>query len=490
MRKLLVVLGIPIDLLDMPDTLDRIEQMVHVGRATGRVHQIATVNADFVVQALFDPELRYLLQNADLLTADGMPLVWGARCLGVQLQGRVAGADLVPALAERAGERGFSIYFLGGEPGIAAQAASLLKLKCPELRVAGIHSPPFSPVLEMDTSFLDDIRSTGPDILLVAFGNPKQEKWIGMYGPGLGVPVMIGVGGSLDFVAGHIRRAPEWMQRSGFEWLYRLLQEPRRLFRRYVIDLVIFSSYFLRQFWTMRLVPRSSHQHTAAYLNITKGKAVINLCGCLTMHSLDTFHQVAQQALKASPHILVNLAQIEFLDSSAIGAFLELGKQARSADGELSLTAVPARIHQTLALLKLEQLFPVYPDVEAYLAEWTSKSTSPSTMVAGRIPNSSGNRIWSVLKGCRVLDASTADDFIATGFCALASNPFLICDLSGTVFLASAGLAALAQLRQKALNLGGEFRVVNCSNDVLRVIKLARFDQVLSLYSDFSLAVA
>jgi N-acetylglucosaminyldiphosphoundecaprenol N-acetyl-beta-D-mannosaminyltransferase len=474
----------------MSETLDRIEQMVQVGRTTGRVHQVATVNADFVVRALFDPELRYLLQNADLLTADGMPLVWGARCQGVPLQGRVAGADLVPALARRAAERGFSIYFLGGGPGVADRAAILLKEKYPELRIAGIHSPPFGSVLAMDTSFLEEIRSTSPDILLVAFGNPKQEKWIGMYGRSLGVPVMIGVGGSLDFIAGQTRRAPEWMQRSGFEWLFRLLQEPRRLFRRYVIDLVIFSSLFLRQWLAMRQAPGTNRLPAAAVLEIVQEKAIINMHGCLTMASLDTFQTVAHQALATSPHILANLEQVGFLDSSATGALLELGNQARFAGGELSLAAVSPRIHQTLALLRLEQLFPTYPDVEAYLTEWTHKVSTPSKVAAGWITGPSGRRIWSVVKGCRVLDASTAQDLIETGARQLALNPFLICDLSETVFLASAGLAALAQLRQMALNLRGEFRVANCSKDALRVIKIARFDQVLSLYSDLSLAIA
>lgn len=490
MRRLLVVLGIPIDLLNMSETLDRIEQMVQDGRATGKIHQVATVNADFVVQALFDPELRYLLQCADLLTADGMPLVWGARLQGVPLEGRVAGADLVPALAKRAAECGYSIYFLGGEPGVAAQASVLLKEKYPELRIAGIHSPPFSPVLEMDSSFLEEIRLAKPDILLVAFGNPKQEKWIGMYGRSLGVPVMIGVGGSLDFVAGCTRRAPEWMQCSGLEWLFRLLQEPRRLFRRYVIDLAIFGSFFLRQWWAMRSTSRATPHPPAADLIILQGNAVLNLYGRLTVDCLDVFQPVAQRALAASPHILVNLARIEFLDSSAIGVLLELERRAGFAGGELSLAAVPARIHQALALLRLEKLFPIYQDVEAYLAEQPSKISAATASAAEQVTALSGERNWMVLKSGRVLDASTAQDLIEAGVAALAINPFLICDLSETIFLASAGLAALAQLRQMAINRQGEFRVVNCSEDVLQVIKLARFDRVLSLYSDLSLAIA
>src|SRR5512143_2483853 len=169
MRKQVVVLGIPIDLLNMSETLNRIEQMVQIGRATGRGHQVATVNADFVVKALFDPELCYLLQQADLLTADGMPLVWGARLLGVPLEGRVTGADLVPNLAEVAAARGYSLYLLGGSPGVrgdgvADRAAEVLRACYPAIRILGAVSPPIAPVLDLDPALVEDIRIAQPDI--------------------------------------------------------------------------------------------------------------------------------------------------------------------------------------------------------------------------------------------------------------------------------------------------------------------------------------
>ncbi len=485
MRKLVVVLGTPIDELDLSEALDRIEQMVHVGRASGRAHQVATVNVDFVVQALFDPELRYLLQSADLLTADGMPLVWGIRLLGVPLPGRVTGADLVPTLAKRAAERGLSIYFLGGEPGVATRAADRLKQEYPDLKVAGVHAPAFSPVLEMDTTFLEEIRAARPDILLVAFGNPKQEKWIGMYGHGLGVPVMIGVGGSLDFVAGQTHRAPRWMQQSGLEWVFRLLQEPRRLFRRYAIDIAIFSSFFLCQ-WLMRLsVP--SRKRPSADVEIIQKKAILTLRGPITKNWVDRFYTLGQDALGYSPNLLVNMASVEHLDSSALGQLLELGNQARLAGGQVSLAAVPQRVLRMLQFFKLENIFPIYPDLEAFLTAEINKTTA--TVTERHIPSPTDGRIWTVLRGPRVLDASTSQDLLNAGDSMLASNRFVICDLTETVFLASAGLAALARLRQMALDLHGEFKVVTSSKDALRVIKLARFDHVLPIYGTFSQAI-
>jgi N-acetylglucosaminyldiphosphoundecaprenol N-acetyl-beta-D-mannosaminyltransferase len=131
MRKLIVISGIPIDDLNVEETLDRLEEFVEIGRATGKNHQIATVNADFIVKAMSDPELRFLLQESDLLMPDGMPLVWGSRLLGLPMEERVAGSDIVPMLAERAAQKGYSLYLLGAAPGIAQQAADILQRKVP-----------------------------------------------------------------------------------------------------------------------------------------------------------------------------------------------------------------------------------------------------------------------------------------------------------------------------------------------------------------------
>ncbi|MCA9924861.1 MAG: WecB/TagA/CpsF family glycosyltransferase, partial [Anaerolineales bacterium] len=289
MRKLILMLGVPIDDLTPAEALNRLEMFIENGRATGKNHQIATVNADFVVKAMSDPELRGILLESDMATADGMPLVWGARKLGVQLQDRVTGADMVPALSQRAAEKGYSIYFLGAAPGVAARAAEILQAQNPGLKIAGIYSPPKSSLLEMDTSVVDRVRAAKPDILLVAFGNPKQEKWIAMHRHNLSVPVMIGVGGTFDFIVGKTKRAPVWMQRAGLEWLFRLLHEPRRLWKRYVVDMGGFGLFFVRQWWAMRqgnwpqvLLPRTD-------LVMVAGTAVLNLFGSLNRSNYAAF---------------------------------------------------------------------------------------------------------------------------------------------------------------------------------------------------------
>lgn len=332
-RRLLVILGVPIDDLTMAEALDRLEAFVEIGRSSGKCHQVATINADFVVKALADPELRYLLQEADMATADGMPLVWGARRLGVPLRERVAGADLVPALAARAAEKGYSLYLFGAGPGVAEKAAQVLQEQYPNLRIAGVASPPYGSVLEMDRAYLDEIKAAKPDVLLVAFGNPKQEKWIGMYGREVGVPVMIGVGGTLDLIAGKLKRAPEWMQRVGLEWLYRLIQEPGRLWRRYVVDLGGFTTFFLRQWWLMRQGNTVATVLPTTYTAIINQTAILNIQGRMDRGNSRLFAEKAQQALAETPYLVVNLIDAKFLDSTAIGTLVGIAKQARDAGG-------------------------------------------------------------------------------------------------------------------------------------------------------------
>lgn len=365
MRKLLIILGVPIDDLDMPQALARLESFILAGRATGRTHQIATINADFVVNSLHDPDLRRILQEADMATADGMPLVLGARLLGVPLADRVTGADLVPALAERSAQQGYSIFLLGARPGVGARAAEILQELYPGLRIAGAISPPNLPIEQMDPAILDEIRAARPDILLVAFGNPKQEKWIRMYAHELTVPVCIGVGGTFDMIAGVTRRAPAWMQRSGLEWLYRLAQEPRRLWRRYVHDMLYFGYFFVRQWWAMRQGTAPAPLLPTSETIIIEQTVILNIEGRMDLNNCAAFVERAEAAMQSSPNLIVNLSRATFLDSSAMGALVALANRARGAGGSLRLAAAPAEIARTLTLVRLDQFFDIYHDVEA-----------------------------------------------------------------------------------------------------------------------------
>lgn len=375
MRKLVIILGTPIDDVTMPEALDRVEEFVAIGRLTGKRHQIATVNADFVVKALYDTELRRILQEADLATADGMPLVWSARRLGVPLGERVTGVDMVPALAQRAATRGYSIYFLGAAPGVAAQAARILQKRYPGLKVAGVASPSPQAVQNGDPAIIAACNAAKPDILLVAFGNPKQEKWIYHHAHELAIPVMMGVGGTFDLIAGVTKRAPQWMQGAGLEWLYRLGQEPRRLWKRYAVDLLGFGSSFLGQWWVMHPKWTPSPLLPTAAVSVAptteadqgRGAAILTIQGRLDRGNQAPFAEKASKMLQDQPVLIINLAPAEFLDSSAIGTLVALTKQARDEGGTVWLAAVPPPIRQVLSRLHLDQFFDICQDVESAL---------------------------------------------------------------------------------------------------------------------------
>lgn len=498
-RKLLVILGIPIDNLTMAEALDRCDEFVAVGRATGKTHQIATVNADFVVNSLHDPELQRILQEVDLTTADGMPLVWGSRLLGGPLPGRVTGADLVPALATRAAQKGYSVYFLGAREGVAARAAAILQQRNPGLKVAGVYSPLPASVLEMDRSVFEQVKAARPDILLVAFGNPKQEKWIRMYAPELNVPIAIGIGGTLDMIVGVTKRAPRWMQRSGLEWVYRLSQEPQRLFKRYLYDIGYFGYFFVQQWWAMRrgntralgaapeiaaaLAPPAAPAVVAAAPESAAPEAtrVLRPKGRIDVTNAQQLLEQGRVALEQNPQLIVSLGEVNFLDSTALGALVALANQARNADGALYLVEVPKQIADLLTLVRLDRFFEMLPDVASVERQ---RALSPALLEPQLADYG-----WAVLKAPRMLDAGTAPALIDRCEARIGELLHLVVDLSETVFLASAGMAALIRIDRMTQAHGGELRVVGCAPEVLRTLKLVKLDTILKIFPTLKEAI-
>jgi N-acetylglucosaminyldiphosphoundecaprenol N-acetyl-beta-D-mannosaminyltransferase len=225
--------GALIDQIDFEGAMERIRGFLDDGRA----HQITTVNLDFLSIAERDPHFRDTINRADLAVADGMPLVWASRLTDSPLPQRIAGVDLVDACCEIAAERGAGVFLLGAGPGVAEIAAQRLKDLYPGLLIAGTYSPPFGELSPLDNErMVEMIRTVRPEFLFVAFGAPRQDLWIRAHLEQLGVPVTMGVGCVLDLLAGNVNRAPMWMQRSGLEWVFRLSQEPRRLWRRYLVN--------------------------------------------------------------------------------------------------------------------------------------------------------------------------------------------------------------------------------------------------------------
>ncbi len=195
---------------------------------------VITANLNYAMLTDRYPDLSPINHEAAFVVADGMPLLWAARWAGHPLPERVAGSDLIFQISERAAQKGYRVFLLGGAPGIAEEATANLVAKYPDLKVVGMESPPYRDLTETEhAELLARIRAQNPDILLVAFGQPKGERWIHANYKTLGVPLAIQVGASLDFAAQRVKRAPHWMQKTGLEWLFRLMLEPRRLASRY-----------------------------------------------------------------------------------------------------------------------------------------------------------------------------------------------------------------------------------------------------------------
>jgi len=219
--------GLPLAPLTLPQTLDLIDTWI----ADRTPRYVITANVHYAMLAANDPRLGPVTRSAALVLADGMPLVWAARG---RLPEQVAGSDLVPALCQRAAERGHRVFLLGAAPGVADQAAANLRARFAGVTIAGTLAPPFRDLTSVETAdLIAAVRSARPDLLFVAFGQPKGELWVAEHFRELGVSVTMQVGATLDFLAGRVARAPRWIQRIGLEWAYRLLLEPRRLVGRY-----------------------------------------------------------------------------------------------------------------------------------------------------------------------------------------------------------------------------------------------------------------
>ncbi len=225
--------GLHVDVVNMAGALDAIDALV-AAKAGGTVF---TPNVDHVVQVEHDARFRAAYDQVSLSLADGMPLMWASRLLKTPLPEKVSGSDLILPLMRRAAERGHRVYFLGGAEGAAELAKQKLLEQFPTLQVVGIDSPRIdvNGGAEVQAPILERIGDARPDLLLVALGAPKQEIWSHEQRAALGSAVAIGVGASLDFIAGAQTRAPKWMSDAGLEWAYRLAQDPRRMASRYLL---------------------------------------------------------------------------------------------------------------------------------------------------------------------------------------------------------------------------------------------------------------
>jgi N-acetylglucosaminyldiphosphoundecaprenol N-acetyl-beta-D-mannosaminyltransferase len=241
------VLGCPITKMGLDDFVSSAEQFIR----SKAPHYIAMMNVAKLVKMRSDKDLAQSILAADLIGADGVPLVWVSRLFGTPLPGRVNGTDLMYRLLERASEKGYRVFFFGGKVAVLQRVLEIVRQEYPGVKIAGSQHGYFAPAEEL--TIANKIRAASPDILLIAFGTPKKELWVKRYLSVMQVPVIHGVGGSFDVMAGVVRRAPSWMQRGGLEWFFRLLQEPGRMWRRYLVTNILFVLLVLREWLRLQV---------------------------------------------------------------------------------------------------------------------------------------------------------------------------------------------------------------------------------------------
>lgn len=400
-RQPIALLGVAFDNLTLRETVGRIEEMI----ASRRSHYVVTANVDFLAQASRDLELQHILLNAPLVLCDGTPLVWASRLFGNPLPERVAGADVVPELIRVAAEKKYRLFFLGATEEANTQAVARLRAQYPELEISH-YSPPFRPLSKRDDAkIIRQIRADKPDLLFVAFGCPKAEKWLATHYPELGVPVAIGVGATIDFLAGRVKRAPLWMQRGGVEWIYRLCQEPRRLFKRYATDLWYFAGAMVRQWWTLKLRASAKPGHTRTAVIQSNGTwQRVDAASALNKESVERDADRWTMIAGADRHCLLELAETNSMDSTGVAALVRLKKQLRLSGRQLILLSPSPAVRRALKAMRLEQLFEVATDAlearavlkaRAREREASMEDESTSLLVwLGEIPATNAEQIW------------------------------------------------------------------------------------------------
>lgn len=234
MEKRVKFLNTYVDALSMNETLDKIQEYIDNKACVQHV----VINAGKVNLMQEDKALTKIINECPLINADGQSIVWGSKILGNELPERVAGIDIFTELVRISADKGYKPYFFGAREEVVTEVVSRFKKQYPNLSVAGYRNGYFKE--EESKSIAENIRKSGADILFVAFSSPKKEFWIKEHMEIMQVPFAMGVGGSFDVIAGKTKRAPRWMQKSGLEWFYRFIQEPRRMFNRYILGNIKF----------------------------------------------------------------------------------------------------------------------------------------------------------------------------------------------------------------------------------------------------------
>jgi N-acetylglucosaminyldiphosphoundecaprenol N-acetyl-beta-D-mannosaminyltransferase len=383
------IMGLPIDSLTESEAVDALERLI----LSGGTHQVCTTNVDIWLNALADTHLHRIVAGSSLVLADGMPLVWTSKLLGCPLPERVTGVDLLPRLAELSSRKGYGIFLLGAGPGVAMRLARLLERKFPGVRIVGTCAPAEENLSRMDHSeILNQIHEARPDILLVAFGNPKQEKWIWMHRKRLGVPVAIGVGGSFDILVGDQRRAPRWVQRCGMEWAMRFVQEPARLGPRYLRDFIGLARSVpqaLLAAWAQRQYKGPSR----VTFSTTPEALHVHVYGKLDSRIAEPLEKATTASVVNGQVMVVHFQEVRQTTPAGLGVLLGARRELLDAGLSLSLAGLDLRTRFALYAWRLQQLFDEWQPVISRGRPLLNEQPLPASIAAGNEREMAGEAV-------------------------------------------------------------------------------------------------
>ena len=474
----LVIYGVPFHNVTFDEAIDWIVQRVRSGRPAS----IATANLDFVTRAWTDPELQRILIDADLVLADGFPIVKLAPFFGPRLKGRVTGSDLTPLLAGRAALEGLRVYGLGGAPGVAEQAMHKLRARHPGLEIAGTFSPPFVPLLEMDhREILKRLERDRPDLLFVAMGSPKQEKFISMHVNGWNVPVALGVGASLDFIAGRQRRAPRWMRRIHLEWLWRICCHPRRLFSRYTANLRFLISASRQMISIHNMPDRMLHAGPLGETELGK----LNLNGIDVERFLGLKDEEAAMRFvrhcgeyPGKRNLLMDIHAVPWLNSLELGALLEISKNCRRHGRRMILFDPRPKVRRLLDTCRLSDYFDTVScldEVERIVTKVSEHSEGATVYQEGALTLELPVELTAATLPAFEKEA----EFIHQELQSQGILKTVSVDASRLDFIDSSGLGYLIALKKATQDEGVSMSISNLGGKARRVFEVARVDRVL-----------
>ena len=509
-HETIVILGIPIDNCNMAETIEQILSLVEAHGRDGRARQVATVNVDFVVNTLTwrlsrprHPELLDILRKADLVTPDGMPMVWASRLLGTPLRERVTGADLVPRLAEAAAAHGKSIYFLGGRADVGKHAAEKLKNEYPDLKIAGIDSPfvriegeVLDAALDEDRAIVDRINRSRADILLIGFGNPKQEVWFERNRHRLQVPVSIGIGGTYEFIVGSVARAPGWMQKYGLEWLFRITQDPARLWKRYFVGffkfgLMIFPSIVYYRFkklvfnTTRRKAFETNIEKAAAVETKQQPLKVVPLPRAFDAAAAEQLRSAAETDLSRSNHCILDFSRVELVDSSGLGLLLSLWRQAETQKKIIYMIELSASIRRFFELNRTYDLFEsrIFSDLDATLNDIKNQEALPSFYYVESLRNQT-----VILNLIGTLDAGQMAGLDMAAFEAVIGNRNCILKLKDLNFVDSSGIVFFLKIQKYMSGQDKTCLLCSLQDNVLQMFRITKLHRLFTIAADQSAA--